>query len=161
LGDRIVPSLAVEALRTAQGASTVIIRSSNASGQTAYGAQTGVNAVKVGDFEIPTDAQGALRVHYTRSEPQRFIPAWKVVAGEVERGEIEQRIVIIGTSAAGLRDERSTPVDTIVAGSEIHAQVLEQIIAGAWLARPDWAEGAELMIALALALAFAILLPRI
>jgi adenylate cyclase len=160
-GEQIVPGLAAEALRLAQGASTIIVRSSNASGQTAFGAQTGVNAIKIGDLEIPTDPEGALRVNYSHSEPRRFIPAWKLLAGEVERGEIENRIIVIGTSAAGLRDQRSTPVDTSITGVEIHAQVLEHIISGAWLQRPDWSQGAELMLALLLALAFGMMLPRI
>ncbi len=161
LGKKIVPSLAVEALRVAQGASTVIVRSSNASGQSAFGAHTGVNTIKVGDLEIPTDPQGELRVRYTRSEPRRFIPAWKVLAGEVDRGDVERRIIVLGTSAAGLRDQRATPVDNSVAGSEIHAQVIEQVLGGAWLTRPDWAGGAELVLAFVLALAFGMILPRI
>ena len=160
-GEQIVPGLAAEALRLAQGASTIIVRSSNASGQTAFGAQTGVNAIKIGDLEIPTDPEGALRVNYSHSEPRRFIPAWKLLAGEVERGEIQNRIIVIGTSAAGLRDQRSTPVDTSITGVEIYAQVLEHIISGAWLQRPDWSQGAELMLALLLALAFGMMLPRI
>jgi adenylate cyclase len=160
-GEQIVPGLAAEALRLAQGASTIIVRSSNASGQTAFGAQTGVNAIKIGDLEIPTDPEGALRVNYSHSEPRRFIPAWKLLAGEIERGEIQNRIIVIGTSAAGLRDQRSTPVDTSITGVEIHAQVLEHIISGAWLQRPDWSQGAELMLALLLALAFGMMLPRI
>ena len=101
-----------------------------------------------------------MRLHYTRSEPSRFIPAWKLLAGEVDRGEIKGRIVVVGTSAAALRDERSTPVETSMAGSEIQAQVIEQIIAGAWLRRPDWAPGVELMLAVGLTLAFGALLPR-
>ena len=161
LGDRIVPSLALETLRVAQGASTLIVRSSNASGETAFGAQTGVNTIKVGNLEIPTDAQGALRVHATRSEPRRFIPAWKLLADDVERGEIEGRIVLVGTTAAALRDERSTPVETSVSGSEIQAQVIEQVLAGAWLRRPDWAPGVELVLAVGLVLAFGALLPRV
>ena len=58
LGDRIVPSLAAEALRVAQGASTYILKSSNASGETAFGQRTGINRVRIGDMEIPTDAAG-------------------------------------------------------------------------------------------------------
>jgi adenylate cyclase len=161
LRDKIVPSLSVEALRVVQGASTVVVRSSNASGQIAFGAHTGVNTIKIGDLEIPTDPQGELRVRYTRSEPRRFIPAWKLLAGDVERDEIKDRIVVLGTSAVGLRDQRSTPVDASVAGVEIHGQVLEQVLAGAWLMRPDWSPGAELLLAIVLALALGMILPFI
>jgi adenylate cyclase len=160
VGDKIVPSLAIEALRLSEGASTIIVRSSNASGHTAFGDSTGVNTIKVGAIEIPTDPQGALRVNYSRSEPRRFIPAWKLLAGDVAAEEIVNRIIVVGTSAAGLRDQRATPVDVAVAGVEIHAQVIEQIASAAWLRRPDWAPGAELILAGALALAFGLMLPR-
>jgi adenylate cyclase len=161
LNDRIVPSLAVEVLRAAQGASTIVVRSSNASGQTAFGAQSGMNSVKVGDLEIPTDRHGELRLRYTRSDMRRFISAWRVLAGSVDRGEIEGRVILFGTSAAGLRDQRATPVDASVAGVEIHAQAIEQAVAGIWLTRPDWLPGAELVLAALLALAFGMLLRRI
>jgi len=158
LGDRIVPSLAVEALRAGQGASTIVVRSSNASGQTAFGARTGVNSVKVGDLEIPTDANGELRVRYTPTDARRFISAWKVLAGGVDRDEIEGRVIILGVSAAGLFDQRATPIDASVAGSEIHAQIVEQVAAGIWLVRPDWLPGAEVTLAALLALVFGIML---
>jgi len=161
LGDRIVPSLAVEALRVAQGASTIVVRSSNASGQTAFGAHTGVNSVKVGDLEIPTDPRGELRVRYARTDAGRFIPAWKVLAGSVERSEVDGRVMVLGVSAVGLRDQRATPVDASVSGSEIHGQIIEQVLAGIWLTRPDWLPGAELALAALLALAFGLLLRRI
>ncbi len=161
VGDKIVPSLSLEALRVAQGATTVIVRASNASGETALGAHSGVNALKVGELEIPTDAQADLRVRYTRTEPRRFLPAWKVLAGAVDPDEVRGRIVVLGISAVALRDQRATPVDASVAGVEIHAQVIEQVLAGAWLVRPDWAPGAELALAALLALAIAVALPRI
>ena len=55
------PSLAMEALRTAQGASTYIVKSSNASGETAFGQVYGVLAIRNGDLTIPTDASGDIQ----------------------------------------------------------------------------------------------------
>ena len=161
VNDAIVPSLVVEALRVAQKASTIVIRSSNASGQSAFGAHTGVDGIKIGDIVIPTDAQGDLRVRYTPSERRRFISAWKVLNGTVDRSDVEGRIIILGTSAAGLNDQRATPIDPSVAGVEIHAQVVEQALSAAWLRRPDWARGAELALAAFLTLGVALLLVRV
>ena len=161
LGDKIVPSFALEIVRVLQDASTIVVRASNASGQSAFGAHSGVNTIKVGELEIPTDARAEMRVRYTPSEPGRFVPAWKVLAGTVDRNDIAGRVVVLGVSAAGLADQRATPVDPSVPGAEIHAQVLEQMIAGTWLARPDWAAGAELVLTLLLALAVALALPRL
>jgi adenylate cyclase len=161
LRQQTVAGLALETLRVAQGASTIIVRSSNASGHSAFGAQLGVNAVRVGDIEIPTDPQGEIRVRYSHSEPRRFIPAWQLLAGAVERADVQNRIILIGTSAAGLGDRRATPVDASVAGTEIEAQVIEQLISGDLLVRPDWLPGAELLAAVLLSLALGIALPRL
>jgi adenylate cyclase len=161
LGDKIVPSFALETVRVLQDASTIVVRASNASGQSAYGAHSGVNTIKVGELEIPTDARAEMRVRYTPTEPGRFVSAWKLLAGTLDRYDIAGRVVVLGVSAAGLADQRATPVDPSVPGAEIHAQVLEEMIAGAWLARPDWAAGAELLLTLLLTLAIAVALPRV
>ena len=52
--------------------------------------------------------------------------------------DVEGRIVLIGTSAAGLKDIRSTAPNPVAAGVEIQAQALEQMILGEHLLRPDW-----------------------
>jgi adenylate cyclase len=151
-GDVLTPSLAAEALRTAQGASTILVRSSNASGQTALGRSTGINALKIGEFEIFSGAHGERRIHFSHTEPRRFIPAWKFLAGQIDVNEIKGRILLVGTSAAGLLDQRATPLDRTVAGVEVHAQMIEHVVAGGHLARPDWAPGLEMLAALALSL---------
>ena len=58
LNQTFVPSLSVEALRVAQGATTYVLKASNASGETAFGQSTGLNHIRVGDVEVPTDAGG-------------------------------------------------------------------------------------------------------
>ncbi|MCB1543133.1 MAG: adenylate/guanylate cyclase domain-containing protein, partial [Rhodoblastus sp.] len=151
-GTTLVPSLALEALRTAQGASTIIVRSSNASGQTAFGAATGVNAIKVGDVALATGPHAERRIYFSRSQRGRFIPAWKLLAGAIPREEIEGRIILVGSSAAGVLDQRATPLDSVAPGVEIHAQLIEHALAGGDLVRPDWAAPAELAAALILSL---------
>ncbi len=144
------PSLALEALRLAQGETTYVIRSSNASGQSAFGQQTGVNAIAVGSMEIETGANADVRPRYSHSNPARVIPAARLLHDRVDRSEIEGRIVLVGTLAAGLGDVRATPLDASTPGVEIHAQLLESLLAGHLLSRPDWAAGAEFIVALLL-----------
>ncbi|RLP75416.1 adenylate/guanylate cyclase domain-containing protein [Xanthobacter tagetidis] len=161
LGNEVVPSLAAEALRVAQGASTYVVLSSNASGEQAFGASTGIVAVKIGAVEARTDAQGEVRVRFSPSDPRRFVPAHAVLDGTADRAALEGRIILVGTSAAGLKDTRATPLDAAVAGVEIQAQLIEHLVAGANLVRPDWARGAELVLAAALGLLLALALPRV
>jgi len=142
--DQLYPTLMPETLRVAQGASTFRIKSSGASGEQAFGEKTGVVAVSIGDFELPTDKQAALWLYDTGHKPERFIPVWKVMAADFDAASVEGRVIFIGTSAEGLRDIRSSPLSVAVPGVELHAQALEQVFAGAYLTRPDWADGVEI-----------------
>jgi adenylate cyclase len=144
VGGGLYPSFAAENLRIGQGASTILARASNASGATAFGEQSGVTDVRIGDLEVPTEADGQMWIRFTRSDPRRFIPAWKLLAGEAERDSIDGNIVLIGTSAAGLHDRQATPLEASVPGVEVHAQGIEQMILGDFLNRPDFATPLEL-----------------
>jgi adenylate cyclase len=159
LGDTIVPGLAAETLRVAQGASTIILRASNASGAMDFGARTGLSAIRIGAFEIPVGAAGDVRVHYTKTDRRRFVSAADVMAGRLPRDAFDGRIVLVGTSAPGLMDLRATPVDPVVPGVEVHAQTIESILTRDMLVRPDWAIGAEVVAAVAVAALIALILP--
>jgi adenylate cyclase len=144
LGDDLLPSFAAEALRVGQGAGSYVVKASGASGEEAFGRKTGITDVRIGQVAVPTDANGQMWLRFTKSEPRRFISAAAVLEGSVPREEIEGRIILIGTSAAGLFDLRTTPLDASVAGVEVHAQAIEQMVLGTHLRRPDFATGAEL-----------------
>ena len=158
---RFVPSLSVEALRVAQGANTYVLKASNASGETAFGQSTGLNHIRVGDVEVPTDAGGGVYLKFRHFDKKSYIPAWKVLAGEVPQEEIEGKIILIGTSAPGLLDLRATPVDEAIPGIDIHAQLLEHLLTGKFLERPDYALALEQFVVLVLGIMLAFALPRV
>lgn len=158
LGDKLYPSLSAEALRVAQGAKTYIIKASGASGTTAFGEQTGIDSIKIGQFEVKTDESGRVLLHYTYSQPARYIPAWKIFEDDFDPNLVAGQIVFVGTSAAGTFDLRATPLQEAVPGVEIHAQAVEQILTGDFLKRPAFAIGAEVLYILILGLTLIILL---
>jgi adenylate cyclase len=165
LDGQIVPSLSLEALRVAQGAGAVLVRSSDGSGEYGGGPVTTVLAVKTGDLEVPTTDVGELWMHYTAPHPERVVPAWRILEGDLPEAEMrrlfEGQIVFIGTGAIGLRDIRSTPTQAGELGVVIHAQAAEQMILGKFLTRPDWAPGAERMLMVALCLLIALSAPAL
>ena len=161
LDQTFVPSLAAEALRVAQGASTYVLKASNASGETAFGQASGLNHIRIGDVEVPTDGEGAVYIKFRHFTKEAYIPAWKILAGEVSQEEIEGRIILVGTSAHGLLDLRATPIDAAVPGIDIHAQVVERLLTGEFLERPDYALALEQFVILALGLMLAFALPRV
>ncbi len=140
-GQRTFPSLAVEALRVAQGIDTILIRSTNQPPAAAIGA-------RIGDFEVPTTRTGELRVRFTRDVPERYVSALRILTdppADDLKAQIDGHIVLIGTSAVGLLDARTTPLAESVPGVSIHAQVIEQILSGAHLVRPDWTDPLEMI----------------
>ncbi len=161
VGETLYPSFAADVLRLAQGASTYVVKSSGASGEKAFGEKTGIAKIRIGDFEVPTEANGQMWLRFTPETKERYLPAWKVLNGEIGAGDIEGRILIIGTSAAGLLDLRATPLEASVPGVSLHAQAIEQILQGAFLQRPDFATAAELLYILALGALIAFLIYRL
>lgn len=161
VGDKLYPSFAADLLRLAQGASTYVVKSSGASSEKSFGAKTGIVEIRIGDFEVPTEANGEMWIRFTPHAKERYLPAWRVLNGDVGKDDIEGRLLIIGTSAAGLLDLRATPLEASVPGAELHAQAIEQILQGSFLQRPDFATPAELLYILVLGLLIAFLIYRL
>ena len=148
-GGALYPGLAVEALRVAQGASGVQLRSSDASGEQA-GLQPALTDLRVGMLDIPSQADGSVRIHYSGMPHMPVIPAWQLLqdAPALDDGVLDGRVVLIGTSAIGLRDIVATPLAAAVPGVNVHAELVDQALNGQYLTRPDWARGAEVLLAL-------------
>jgi adenylate cyclase len=139
LGDEAVPSLVSESLRVAQDQRNYILKTSPEKG-------VGLQEIRIGGATVPSTPKGELWVHYTRPVPERYIPAWKVLAGEVPAQQLAGHVLLVGTSAQGLMDLRFSPMGTIIPGVEAHAQALEQILTEKYLQRPAWAGAIEALI---------------
>ncbi|WP_428682104.1 CHASE2 domain-containing protein [Reyranella sp.] len=159
--DGLFPALSIEALRVAQEASSYLIKSSGASGELSFGEKTGIVAIKTGALEVPTDGRGRVMLYDTGHKPERFISARAVLRDEVPAKTLEGQVIFVGTSAIGLKDLRNTPVQDGVPGVEVHAQLAEQMLEQQFLARPDYADGAEFLYLAAMGLLMVVLLPRL
>ncbi len=146
---QLYPSLALEALRVGAGQTTVQVKASGGSGMSAFGQQTGVELIKVGDVILPAASNGEMWLNFAPHDARRYVPAHQVLDGTVPADDIGGRHIFIGASAPGLLDLRATPLNVSVPGVEIHAQALEQMLSGAHLSRPAYATGAELLFLLA------------
>ncbi|MBI1275298.1 CHASE2 domain-containing protein [bacterium] len=143
LNGKLYPTLSAELLRVAQGASTYLVKTAEGGGMT---------DVKIGELKVPVDGEGRLWIHYSRHDPARYIPAWQVLQPGYKNETLEGAIVVVGTSAAGLKDLRATPLNPVMPGVEVHVQGMEQILLGHYLERPDWMEGAETLLTLVIGL---------
>lgn len=138
-GDKVLPSLSTEALRVALGARNITIRTDPASG-------VGLSEIRIGDLAIATTPHAEVWVAYTRPQPSRYIPAWKILSGDISSEELKDKILLIGTSAQGLMDLRFSPMTGVMPGVEMHAQFMEQVLTGGGLDRPGWTSAVELAV---------------
>jgi adenylate cyclase len=145
----MMPSLTFEILRVASGSGTILIRTD----------EVGIQSVGVQGFQIPTDLNGQLWVHYSRRDPSIYVSAVDVLDGRVPPDKISGKLVLIGTSSTGLNDIKTTPVSPAMPGVEIHAQVLESALTSAVVTQPNYAIGFELFGALLLGLLVIVFAP--
>lgn len=136
IGDRLMPSLAAEVLRVSQDAQNYIVQSSQAA--------HGIEQIQIGMLQIPTANKGDIWLHYSLPKPDRYIPAWKILSGEIPASALAGKILLVGASAKGLEELKFNPLGNFMPGIEVHAQTLEQILSGESLSRPAWANLAEL-----------------
>ncbi len=158
LGEDVYPSFSAEMLRILLGANGYEIRVEEAGVE---GAPPAIREMAVGGLVIPTDEAGRMWLHYTRPVARLSIPAWRVLAGEVAAETLSGHAIVIGTSAAGLKDLRATPVDLAAPGVAVHAAALEQMLVGHFLERSAWVEPTELIYMFVLGLTLILLMRRL
>ncbi len=145
----LVPSLSMELLRVVSNSGAILVRTD----------QAGVQSVAVPGLQLPTDQNGQLWLHFNRHDPARYVSAKDVLQGRVPRDRVEGKLVLIGGSAVGLFDIKTTPVAAAMPGVEVHAQVLESALTKSLLTYPNYAIGAELLAAALVGLAIIIVAP--
>jgi len=123
----IFSSLALEMVRIYSGANKVEV----------IGDEAGVSNVRFGDFNIPTDKVGRLVVNFRGPGKHfKYISAVDIMKGNFKPEDIEGKFVLVGTSAVGLFDLRSIPYDSAIAGVEVHANAIDNILKGDFLYQP-------------------------
>jgi adenylate cyclase len=135
-----MPSLSFEILRVATGTDTIFIKSDKA----------GIKSFAVKGFEVPTDRNGQLWVHFAHRDPSIYVSAVDVLEGRVAPEKIANKLVLIGTSAVGLLDVKTTPVDPVMPGVEVHAQVIESALTHDVLSQPSYGIVIEFLAAMVL-----------
>ena len=151
VGPTLMPGLALEMLRVAAGAPAISVKVGRG----------GLEAVGVAGFAIPTEPDGRVWLHYSRSDARRLVPASDVLDGMVPAERFQGRLVLVGATALGLSDTQSTPVTDGMPGIEVHAQLLECILDGALLTRPPLARAIELAMLAAGGVLLLLAVPRL
>ncbi|SFB99506.1 CHASE2 domain-containing protein [Pseudoalteromonas denitrificans] len=152
--DEIYTSLALELTRLSLGFPEVNFVLSESSDV--------IESIQLGDFLIPVDKTGSIFVPYRGHLGSfKYISATDVLSLNVAQNILKNKIVLLGTSAAGLLDLRSTPVGESFIGVEVHANIISGILEQRFLKQPDYILGIELSVLFILSLIMTFIFPRL
>ncbi|KAA0910714.1 CHASE2 domain-containing protein [Pusillimonas sp. ANT_WB101] len=161
-GDGVYASLTLEMARLALGAPWVRLSLAPSAGNSLV---TGVHLGK--QVWAPLDTDGNMLVPYRgASKSFTYISATRVLRGDAlapELAALDGALVLVGTSALGLADLRTIPLQTAYPGVEVHANVLDTLLQAGlghdvFYHRPDWEPAATLSMLFVSGLALALLL---
>ncbi|MBI5119737.1 MAG: adenylate/guanylate cyclase domain-containing protein [Rhodospirillales bacterium] len=155
IGGELVPALAIEMIRVATGEVSLILRSKKDG--------TGVQDIVLQKQKvaIPTDGEGRIWVNFSKMDKDKYVPAKQVLEGTVDPSRLAGKLVLIGTSAVGLLDIKTTPIEARLPGVEVHANIIENILFTQFLSRPANALGQEILYTLGMGLLLIFFLPII
>ncbi|MDN5049015.1 CHASE2 domain-containing protein [Aliarcobacter butzleri] len=135
--DTIYPSLALEVIRVINDTQKVVVQYD----------ENGISNIVLDDVSIPTDRYGRMLINFRGPERSfKYISAIDIYNNNFDKSEIDGKIVLIGTSAAGLFDLRATPFDSIFPGVEVHANIIDNILMQDFIYKASWLDGANILI---------------
>ncbi len=157
VGDAYYESLSLATARVALGSAKVqpVFLQADAINSEDYLKQYGVLAalkLNAGPVEalIPIEHNLSARIQYRGpggpdGGAYRYISAVDVLTGKVPATELADRIVLVGTTAPGLNDLRSTPVKNDYPGVEVHANLIASILDNDFKQQPDFSVAFDLL----------------
>jgi adenylate cyclase len=118
--------------------------------------------VDIGNLRIPLDERMSALVPYRGSTGvYRYVSATDVIRGTLPADELRDKIIIVGTSAQGLLDLRSTPVREDFPGVEVHANLISGFLDQKIMHKPDLVLAISVLTILLIGVPFSLLLPRL
>ncbi len=116
--------------------------------------------LEVGGMRMPLDTDGHVHVPYRAGAPFPYLSAADVLAGKAPVAQLENRIVLVGSTAPGLADLRVTPFSSTFPGVEIHAHLIAGMLDGTLRAVPPWADDARVLAVLVASVLLVVVLLR-
>lgn len=141
---RLYPSMALEAVLLDRGAPRCLVHYDD-NGVTHIRIPPGAGGGP--DLVIPTDHSGSLYINYRQARRNAttgfsssfpVVSARDILTGKADTNMLCRKIVFVGTSAVGLKDIKATPVTQYFSGVEVHATMVDNMLAGDMLWKPIW-----------------------
>ena len=148
IDNRIWPSLALEAVRVASGQKNLLVKSN----------KNGIELIKTRKNTIPSDQNAVINVKFKKFSKDNYVSAVDVMNNDFDQKRIENKIILIGSSAQALFDIVKISNGKTVPGVEIHAHIIDNILKNESIIKNIYTQLAENIIFLLL-LIFLIFIP--
>ena len=123
---------------------------------------TGLEWLQVGPLAIPVDETASALIPYRGHKFSfAYVSLADVLAGRVPLERLKGKIALVGTTAPGLLDLRSTPVDNVFPGVEVHANLIAGMLDKKIKLKPPYMLGAEVVLLLVGGVTLALLIPML
>lgn len=124
-------------------------------------AEHGIEEIRIGQLAIPTDELGRILINY-RGPEKTFphISITDILNENISEHVVKDKIVIVGATAVGIFDLRVTPLGTVFPGLEIHANIVDSILANEFLTQPAWTAIFDIMAIIFAGIILGMVLPR-
>lgn len=119
-----------------------------------------LESLRVGPLEIPVATDASAFIPYKGKQHSfEYYSAADVLSGKLPAATLEGKIMIMGSSAPGLRDQRATPLESVYPGVEIHANMVAGILDGSIKYSPSYGRALEVLQVFFAGLLVTLLLP--
>jgi adenylate cyclase len=123
---------------------------------------SGLEWLKVGPLTIPVDEQASALIPYRGHKFSfAYISLADVLAERVPLERLKDKLTLVGTTAPGLLDLRSTPVDNVYPGVEVHANLIAGMLDKNIKLKPPYMLGAEVVLLFSGGVALSLLIPML
>ena len=101
----------------------------------------GMLGVQIGETFLPTTPKGQAMLNWRQRQATfPYVSVADVLAGRASPHVFRDKYVFVGTSAGGLHDLRSSPLNAGIPGVEFHATLMDNILQGDLLRRDELGE---------------------
>ncbi len=158
-GDDFYESLSLAIVRLLQGSPPLIPILPPEPDPSGYDA---IETLRIGAVKLPVGANVSAMIPFRGPQRSfRYVSATDVMHERLDPESLQGTIVLVGTTAAGLFDLRSTPVATVYPGVEIHANMIAGMLDGTFKQAPPYTVAMEIVMLFLLGLILSFVLPRL
>jgi len=147
--DKLYPSLALATLMRAVAIKEAVLKTGS----------SGEDSLILDKTAIPLTSEGTMLIRFRgKGKTFEYISAADILLDRVPKNKVQGKILLVGTSASGMKELKPTPFDPIFPGVEVHATIVDNMLKKDFLLRPKWASGMEAILTLGFGLVSAFIL---